>query len=49
MDTGFWWETGKERDHHEDADEKKTLLTNLAQDRHQWRTVVNMATNIPFL
>jgi hypothetical protein len=58
MHVGYWWETQKVRDHWEDQDVHniKTNLretgcngmnwVELAQDRDQWRALVNTLMNL---
>jgi hypothetical protein len=54
MRIGYWWESQKERDHWEDQDLGGwTLLKwmgwsgfDIAQDRDQWRALVNTVLNL---
>jgi hypothetical protein len=56
MHIGYWWESQKERDHWEDQDVGgwtilKWILERLewidiAQDRDQWRALVNTVLNL---
>jgi hypothetical protein len=56
MHIGYWWESQKVRDHWEDLDLGgwtilKWILQredgiDLAQDRDQWRALVNMVMNL---
>jgi hypothetical protein len=56
MHIGYWWEIQKERDHWEDQDVGgwtilKWILErqdgiDLAQDRDQWRALVNTVMNL---
>jgi hypothetical protein len=56
MHIGYWWESQEERDHGEDQDVGgcailKLILErwdgmDLAQDRDQWRTLVNTIMNL---
>jgi hypothetical protein len=59
--TRFWWESPKERDLSEDQDEDGIRMDlgeiglgdvdwlRLAQDRYQWRSVVNALMNVLFV
>jgi hypothetical protein len=57
MRIGYWWESQKERDHWEDQDvDGWTILKwmwmdwiDLAQDRDQWRALVNTVMNLQVL
>jgi hypothetical protein len=40
---GYWWESEKERDHWEDQD---VSGLDLAQDRDQWRALVNTVMDL---
>jgi hypothetical protein len=54
MHVGYWWESQKERDHWEDQEVDgwtilKLLLDDwidMAQDREQWRALVNTVLNL---
>jgi hypothetical protein len=56
MHIGYWWENQKERDHWEDQDVGMwTILIwileredgmDMAQDRDQWRALVNTVLNL---
>jgi hypothetical protein len=56
MHIGYWWESQKVRDHWEDLDNIKMDLReigcngmdwiDLAQDRDQWRALVNTVMNL---
>jgi hypothetical protein len=59
MHVGYWWENQKERDHWGDQDNIKMDLReigwdgmdwiDLAQDRDQWRALVNTVMNLRVL
>jgi hypothetical protein len=58
MHIGYWWESQKERDYPEDQDGGRWRILklilgwddmdwiNLAQDKDQWRALVNMEINL---
>jgi hypothetical protein len=58
MHIGYWWESQKERDHWEDQDVDNIKMDlgeigwdsrdwiELAQDRNQWRALVNTVMNL---
>jgi hypothetical protein len=49
MRIGYWWESLKERDHREDQGVSGwTILEwiDQAQDRNQWRALINMVMNL---
>jgi hypothetical protein len=48
MHIGYWWESQKVRDHWEDLDIgwDGVDLIDLAQDRDQWRALVNTVMNL---
>jgi hypothetical protein len=58
MHIGYWWEIQKERDHWEGQDVGgwtilKCILEredgmDMAQDRDQWRALLNMVLNLRF-
>jgi hypothetical protein len=51
---GFWWENRKEKDQYEDLDVDRRIILrwggmdwiDLAQDRDQWRVLVNTVMNL---
>jgi hypothetical protein len=48
MHIGYWWESQKERDHWEDQDVGWDGVDwiDIAQDRDQWRALVNTVFNL---
>jgi hypothetical protein len=46
MHIGYWWESQKERDHWEDQNVGGIDWIYLAQDRDQWRAIVNAVMNL---